>query len=105
MKTHLSLFLLAAVSICYGQSVQIGGQVSVGGQIGIQVSGAPQFVITDSALPSGTFNTAYSHTVQTANGTAPITCTLISGPGDLPSGVTLASNCVLSGTPRQAGNF
>lgn len=105
MTRKLLTSLLLWPCLAFGQSVQIGGQVSVGGQLGVQVGGAPIFAITDSTLPSGTFSTAYSHTIATANGTAPITCVLTSAPGSVPTGVTVGTNCVISGTPTQAGNF
>ena len=59
-------------------------------------------VITTAALPSGTVGTAYSRSLA-ATGDAPITWSKASG--DLPGGVTLSSDGVISGTPTAAGTF
>ena len=53
-------------------------------------------VITTTTLPSGLINTAYS-TQLAATGTTPITWSLESG--SLPTGLTLSSAGVISGTP------
>ena len=63
---------------------------------------SPTFV-NASPPTSGTVNTAYAGFTFTANGTAPITFTKDSG--DLPPGLTLATNGVLSGTPTTAGSY
>ena len=57
-------------------------------------------IITDS-LPGGTVDTAYSQTL-TATG-APITWSVESG--DLPDGLTLSEDGVISGTPTESGTF
>lgn len=52
--------------------------------------------ITTDSLPNGTVDTAYSQTL-TADGTAPITWKVTGG--DLPDGLSLSEDGVLSGTP------
>lgn len=59
-------------------------------------------VFTQAAPPSGTVGTGYSYSYA-ASGTTPITFTL--GSGTLPSGLSLSTAGVLSGTPSAAGNF
>jgi outer membrane autotransporter protein len=65
---------------------------------------APIITLAPSTLPGGTVNTAYSQTITATGGTAPYTTyTVIAG--TLPTGITLSSGGVLSGTPTQAGSF
>src|SRR5439155_17425034 len=52
-------------------------------------------------LPSGTVNAAYSATLSATGGTPPYFWSLVSG--SLPTGLSLASNGTLSGTPTIAG--
>ena len=63
----------------------------------------PPTFVNASPATSGTVNTAYAGYTFTATGTAPITFTKDSG--NLPPGLTLASNGVLSGTPTTAGTY
>jgi len=51
---------------------------------------------------AATIGTAYSSTIGVSGGTAPYTCSLVSG--TLPSGIT-QRNCALAGTPATSGNF
>lgn len=57
--------------------------------------------ITTASLPSGVVGTPYSQTL-TADGTSPITWSIAGG--SLPSGLTLSSTGVISGTPSAAVN-
>ena len=59
-------------------------------------------IITTTTLPNGTVNTAYNAPLA-ATGTATITWSLASG--NLPNGLSLSSNGVISGTPSVAGTF
>ncbi len=60
--------------------------------------------ITSTTLPLGTPNTPYATTTLAATGgIAPYVWTLASGA--LPTGMALASNGVISGTPTSSGNF
>jgi len=59
-------------------------------------------LITSAVPPNGTVGMAYSH-LYTASGSTPITYSVISGA--LPTGLTLASNGQLGGTPTAVGTF
>lgn len=66
--------------------------------------GSPTISIAPASLPAGTAGIAYSTTsLATSGGNAPYAFSLASGA--LPSGLTLASNGTLSGTPTSSGNF
>jgi probable HAF family extracellular repeat protein len=57
-----------------------------------------------SSLPlDGTVGTAYTQTLASTGGTAPVTWTLAAG--TLPTGLTLKSTGVISGTPSKSGTF
>jgi hypothetical protein len=63
-------------------------------------------ITTNSPLPSGTVNQAYTPTQLTAiNGTAPYTWALAPGSTALPNGISLSQAGVLSGTPTSSGDF
>jgi len=57
--------------------------------------------LATSNLPNGTVGIAYSATIGVTGGTAPYGCTIASG--NLPAGLILGSNCLVSGTPTAAG--
>ncbi len=57
--------------------------------------------LSPTTLPSGTTNVAYSQTITATGGTAPYTFAVTSG--ILPTGLTLSTGGVLSGTPTVAG--
>jgi len=63
---------------------------------------APTIAFAPATLPGGTANTAYSQTIVASGGTAPYT---YAETGTLPTGITLTSTGVLSGTTTQAGSF
>lgn len=60
--------------------------------------------VTTTALPEGTANAAYSFTLTSTGGAAPLTWAISSG-GTLPPGLTISSGGVISGTPTAAGNY
>jgi len=63
----------------------------------------PAVTITTTALPGGTVGTAYNQTISATGGTGALT---FSVPGaSLPSGLTLSTTGVLSGTPTTADSF
>ncbi|WP_052313401.1 beta strand repeat-containing protein [Terriglobus roseus] len=57
--------------------------------------------LSSGTLPNGTVGTVYSAILPVTGGTSPYTCTLASG--TLPAGLTLGTNCTVSGTPTTAG--
>jgi len=67
------------------------------------VAGSNIITVNPASLPNGTAGTAYSQTVSATGGTAPFTLAVTSG--TLPTGLTLASNGALSGTPTTSGTF
>jgi outer membrane autotransporter protein len=64
--------------------------------------GAPTLVLTPASQPAAHVDQAYSASFSTSGGTAPYHYTVT---GSLPTGLSLADNGTLSGTPTQAGNF
>jgi hypothetical protein len=63
----------------------------------------PAVAITTTSLPSGTTSAAYSQTVTATGGTGTVTFSTTAG--TLPTGLTLSSSGVLSGTPTATGSF
>ena len=61
--------------------------------------------ISTSALPGGTTGTAYSQTLTATGGTPPYSWSLASGSGPLPTGLSLSSGGVISGTPSASGTY
>jgi uncharacterized repeat protein (TIGR03803 family) len=57
--------------------------------------------VTTTSLPNGTDGSLYSQQLSAVNGQPPYSWSLISG--SLPSGLTLATNGVISGTPTSNG--
>jgi hypothetical protein len=64
---------------------------------------ATAFEIVTGSLPSGTDSTAYYFALAAQYGTAPYTWSITSGA--LPSGLTMSSAGVISGTPTVSGSF
>lgn len=69
----------------------------------ITVAPPPPPVISTSALGSGSYGAAYAATLQATGGLAPLSWSLVSGA--LPSGLSLSSAGVISGTPTVVGSF
>lgn len=82
-----------------GVSQQIG-YYSV--SLTIKNASSPLAVATTS-IPSGTVGTAYSIVLNAKNGVQPYRWYLLSG--SLPSGITLSTQGLISGTPSQSGSF
>jgi phosphodiesterase/alkaline phosphatase D-like protein len=61
--------------------------------------------ISTLALPRATLSTSYSQAVSASGGTSPYTFALISGSGALPTGLTLSSTGLISGTPSATGDY
>jgi uncharacterized protein YhjY with autotransporter beta-barrel domain len=64
---------------------------------------APMITIAPTTLPAMTAGVAYSQAITAGNGTAPYTYAVTAG--SLPTGITLAANGTLSGTPTVAGAY
>lgn len=63
----------------------------------------PTLSITPASLPNGTAGSTYSQTLISSSGTAPYTYSVTAG--GLPTGLSLSSAGVLSGSPTVAGTF
>ena len=85
-------FWLRAQNLCEGDSTEEPFMIRV-------VSG---LAIQQSAMPMGTVGTAYAPITLTAAGGGNLTWSIASG--TLPTGLTLASNGVVSGTPSAEAN-
>ncbi len=59
--------------------------------------------ISSFSLPAGTQSSSYASTLQAVGGTTPYTWSISSG--NLPDGLSLASNGIVSGSPKGSGNF
>jgi uncharacterized protein YhjY with autotransporter beta-barrel domain len=64
---------------------------------------APTITVTPGSLPNGTAGMAYGQAVTASGGMGPYSFALTSG--SLPSGMTLASDGTLAGTPTVSGTF
>ena len=69
----------------------------------LTISGGPALTLTTTTLPSAIVNTAYSATLTAAGGVTPYTFTLANGTSP-PTGLTLSSAGVISGTPTKTGS-
>jgi formylglycine-generating enzyme required for sulfatase activity len=101
MKNSTKWFGIIALIAVIGFSFGACGDGSdpVDGKKGV----APT-ITTVSPLPGGTVNTLYTETTLAATGTAPITWSLDSDSA-LPTGLDLATNGVISGTPSADDTF
>src|SRR5262249_11722437 len=63
----------------------------------------PAITVSPSTLPDGSINVAYSQNMGATGGTAPYTFSVTSG--TLPTGLTLTSAGLLSGTPTVGGVY
>ncbi len=62
----------------------------------------PTITLTPTALPAPQLGSAYNQVLTASGGTAPYTCTVSSGA--LPVGLTLSSDCHISGVPGTNGS-
>jgi len=94
MKSLVSVLSIIALGV---------GLLSCSGGGGSGGGGGATFAITTTAAPFGVVGNAYSATLATTGGTAPLTWILVGGV--LPTGLSLnAGTGVVSGTPTAAGN-
>jgi len=90
-----------AGSFTFQVRVSDSQEASATGSFTIKINPAA-FVITTSSLPAGTVGTAYTATsLAAAGGTPPYTWSA----SGLPSGLSISSAGVISGTPAAAGSF
>jgi hypothetical protein len=61
------------------------------------------FMVTNGTLPDGTVGIVYSQPIPIVGGTSPYTCVLASGA--MPPGLTVNTNCTVTGTPSAAGTY
>ncbi len=78
----------------------VAGNTATSGVLNFQVVGVATFAVTTTNLPVANQNEAYTTTLQSINGTAPITWSLVAPNNVLTTGLTLnASSGIISGTP------
>ncbi len=70
----------------------------------ITINGAA-LSVTTASLPGGTVSTAYSQTLAATGGTLPYSWSLNPGSTPLPTGLSLSSGGVISGTPSAAATY
>jgi hypothetical protein len=86
----------------YNFTVQVSGGGTASKAFSLTI-GAALSIITSSPLPNGTGGTPYSQTLAATGGSPPYTWSVASGL--LPSGLTLSSGGLLSGTPATAATY
>jgi hypothetical protein len=86
-------------------STATGGPGSATQQLSITVNSATtSLTVTTSSLPTGVVGSAYSATLQSSGGTAPVSWSVVGTPG-LPAGLSLnASTGAVTGTPTTAAS-
>src|SRR5205823_6535198 len=67
------------------------------------VTACPTITVTNPGVTTGTVDAAFNQTFTQSGGAGTVTFTLNSG--TLPTGLSLATNGTLSGTPTQSGSF
>ncbi|WP_343548106.1 putative Ig domain-containing protein [Ralstonia sp.] len=83
-------------------STGAGAPFAVSGVYTLTIA-APSVTVSPVTLPNPGVATAYSQTITAANGTAPYTYAVTAGA--LPTGLSLNTSGVLSGTPTAGGTF
>ncbi|HET9099526.1 MAG TPA: putative Ig domain-containing protein, partial [Acidobacteriaceae bacterium] len=71
--------------------------------LGFTIKAAPAITFTTTTLSGATYNASYSASVAATGGAGTLTYTIASGA--LPTGLTLSSAGVISGTPTAVGTF
>jgi hypothetical protein len=95
----------AAGTVSVALKVTDSAQVTATGTYSVTVAAAaaPLSITTQAPLASGEVGVAYTQTFAATGGTPPYTWSVASGA--LPSGLSLSSAGVVSGTPTAAGTF
>ena len=70
---------------------------------GAWTGAAKDLTISPSTVPNGQYGTAYKQTLKASGGIGPVTFSVTAG--NLPSGISLSTDGVLSGTPTGAGAY
>ncbi|SDA92623.1 putative Ig domain-containing protein [Mesorhizobium qingshengii] len=78
------------------------GTAATGSRPYTLIVAAPTITLAPATLPAGQFGVAYSQTLTANGGTGPYTYVMTGTP---PTGITLSSAGVLSGTPAEFGSF
>lgn len=86
-------------SIVVRATISTGGTYSANLTITVQASSPAPLKITTTTLANGTVGSPYSATLQATGGTTPYTWSS----GTLPSGLTLSTAGIISGTPAASG--
>ena len=86
----------------YAYATTVGITTFQGSTLTFTTAAAISPIITTATLPNGIIDTAYSQTL-TASGTAPITWKQTAG--NLPTGLNLSTDGIISGTPIIEGTF
>ena len=68
----------------------------------IQNDDIPTITVSPATLPDGTVGVAYNQTITASGGASPY---MFSFTGNLPTGLTLSTSGILSGTPTMAGTY
>ncbi len=68
----------------------------------IQNDDIPTITVSPATLPDGTVGVAYNQTITASGGASPY---MFSFTGNLPTGLTLSTSGILSGTPTTAGTY
>jgi hypothetical protein len=89
-----------ATGVSVGTTTISATQGGVTGSTTLTVQPGP-LAITTSSVPNGTVGVAYSATLAAGGGTPPYAWSITSG--SLPSGLSLATNGAISGTPTASG--
>jgi hypothetical protein len=87
------------------QGYLFGGPLAVGDDVLAELEtpeSTPSLTVVSSALPGGTVGTSYSATLSASGGTPPYSWAIASG--SLPSGLTLSTGGVITGTPSTTGS-
>jgi uncharacterized repeat protein (TIGR03803 family) len=82
-------------------TVQVTDALSATATQALTLNISPPLQVTTASLPNGTNGTAYSQALAATGGQTPYSWSLISG--SLPTGLTLVTNGVISGTPTSNG--
>lgn len=85
-------------------SIRSTDQYGATGTVSYTISvAAPTIAVSPTSLTNGAYGTAYSQTVTASGGNGSYSFAVLSG--SLPSGMALASDGTLSGTPTSAGTY